>query len=359
MIFLVTILLLCFLAVDLLVLALFVFNHKKYQPTQQIMPKVSILLAAKDEEATISRCLDSLLKLSYPKDRLEILIGNDMSSDDTLSILKTYEKDYEQLSVFDINECVNEQRGKANVLAQLAHQSKGEYFLITDADMELPKDWVQHMLSALDEKTGMAIGVTHVINDRMQDLDWLYGLGMIKVVTDLGYPMTGMGNNMIITKEAYKSVGGYEALPFSVTEDFELFKHMKQKGYQCAHVYQKEVLGKTLPIKGFMNLLNQRKRWMKGAAQLPLIMLFLLCLQPGFYVGIIMMFILLPKVALILLALKMTLRFLFMTSTRRRLNIRYRFMSVLFYELYGFCLVVASGVYYMLPTKVVWKGREY
>lgn len=360
MILVLTIVLATFLFVDLVILLLFIFNFKKYEPkADDTMPMASILLAVKDEEGAINRCLDSLLKLSYPKDKLEILVGNDASSDNTLEIIRTYEQKHAHIKVFDINDQVGEQQGKANVLAQLTNQAHGDYYLITDADMELVTDWCQYMLSSIKDNMGMAIGVTKVVGNRMQDLDWLYALGMLKVVTDLGRPMTGMGNNMIISKEAYQSVGGYESLPFSITEDYELFKHVKDKGYLCTHIYQKEVLGKTLSINGFLNLLNQRKRWMKGAAQLPLSMLLLLSLQPGFYVGMIIISVLSSKMVLLLLGVKLILRFSLMTSIRSKLNISFRFLSVLFYEMYGFLLVVASGVYYLLPTKITWKGREY
>jgi cellulose synthase/poly-beta-1,6-N-acetylglucosamine synthase-like glycosyltransferase len=348
------------LVVDVLLVLLFLFNYRRFDLGKSLaLPMVSILVAAKDEEQTIERCLDSLLKLSYPKDRLEILVGNDASEDNTLQIIRTYEDKYPQIKSLDITGRVGNQRGKSNVLAQLARQATGEYYMITDADMSLPSAWVQYMLSSLDDKVGMSIGVTHVEGSRMQDIDWLYGLGMLKIATDLGYPMTGMGNNMVISKAAYESVGGYESLPFSVTEDFELFKHVKRQGYQCQHVFQKEVLGKTLPMIGSINLLNQRKRWMKGAAQLPRVMLGLLCMQPGFYIGLLVTAMLSLKFALVFLALKIILRFLLMTGIRLRLNISFRAMSVIIYEFYGVVLTISSAIFYLWPTRVVWKGRKY
>lgn len=357
-----TIVLGVFLVVDLLILLLFLFNYRKFDSNElDILPMVSILVAAKDEEQTISRCLDSLLNLSYPQHKLEILVGNDASNDDTLQLMRSYEQrhTHTHIKVWDVTDKVGEQQGKSNVLAQLANKAQGEYYLITDADMSLPKDWIQYMISPMKDGVGMAIGVTQVIDNRMQELDWLYALGMLKIVADLGCPMTGMGNNMIITKEAYESVGGYESLPFSITEDFELFKHVKGKGYQCAHVFQKEVLGKTLPIIGFLNLLNQRKRWMKGAAQLPLLMLLLLSLQLGFYIGLLVMVILSPITVLLFIVLKIFLRFLFTTNIRVRLNISFRLLSVIIYEFYGIVLTISSVIYYLLPTKIVWKGRKY
>jgi len=355
-----SIVLMLILLADLLLIVFFLFNNKKYSASDSAkIPLVSILIAMKDEEANIRRCLDSLLKLSYPHDNLEILIGNDASEDGTLIMLNEYAQQYDHIKVLDITEKVGNQHGKANVLAQLAQQAKGEYYLITDADMSLPKDWVQNMLSPMTKQTGLAIGVTNMENNRMQDLDWLYALAMIKVVTDLGMPVTGMGNNMVISKEAYLSVGGYESLPFSITEDFELFRNVKEKGYKCAHVFQKEVLGTTLPMIGFLNLLNQRKRWMKGAVQLPWLMIGLLSLQPLFYLGVAIMSFMEADLVLMLVGLKLLLSIVFMTIIRYRLQLPFRLLSVLMYQVYALIIAIFSVLYNLLPVSVKWKGRTY
>lgn len=348
------------LLIDLLLIVFFNYNYKQYTSTHDTyQPVVSILVAAKDEEANINRCIDSLLQLSYPRDKLEILIGNDASDDNTLSLVKVYAEKYTRVKVFDITSKVGDQQGKGNVLAQLAQQVSGEYLLITDADMSLPVHWVQNMLSPMKENTGLAIGVTHVEGNRMQDLDWLYALGMVKVVTDLGLSVTGMGNNMIISKDVYSSIGGYESLPFSIIEDFELFKHVRKSGYDCVHIFQKEVLGITLSMKGFFNLLNQRKRWMRGAVQLSWQMVSLLFLQSGFYVGLLVIFFYAPDIAIFFLIGKLLLRLGFMTTLRSRLCLPIRFLSVLAYEFYSIIIGISSIFYFLLPFKVKWKGREY
>ena len=266
---------------------------------------------------------------------------------------------YVHIKVFDIIDQVGEQQGKPNVLAQLADQTTGDFFLITDADMSLPEHWIENMLSTMGEKVGLAIGVTSVKSSRMQDLDWLFALGMIKVVTDLGLPVTGMGNNIIISKEAYRAVGGYEKLPFSTTEDFELFKHIKAKGYQCVHIFQKEVLGITLPVKTFFDLLNQRKRWMKGAIQLPWHIVVLLFMQSSFYFCLLILYFITPFIAIILLVSNITIRLIFITFIRTKLQLPLRFGSILLYELYSICIVFSSILYFLMPFKVTWKGREY
>lgn len=338
---------------------LFIVNYRRYDKTWDELPLVSVLLAARNEEANIERCLNSLVSLDYPINKLQILVGDDSSEDNTWHIIDKFQSKYPFIQSFQITEQIGEQKGKANVLAQLAHKATGDFFLITDADMLLPPSWIHGMLSAMGEKVGLAIGVTQVDSNNMQDMDWLFALGMVKVITDLGLPVTGMGNNMIVSKEAYWSVGGYESLPFSITEDLELFKHIKKKGYKCKHLFQKEVLGKTLPIKGLLNLLNQRKRWMKGAVELPWYMIILLTLQACFYPCLIVLLFVAPLTATGVFATKIILQFFFMMLIRKRINQSFNLSSALLYEFYSIFISIFSVLYYILPFKIIWKGREY
>jgi glycosyltransferase involved in cell wall biosynthesis len=76
--------------------------------------------------------------LSFPASDLEVLIGNDDSEDRTALLVEEFIKDKPNFRQFHIRHTIGLARGKANVLAQLAMQAEGEYFFITDADIEVP-----------------------------------------------------------------------------------------------------------------------------------------------------------------------------------------------------------------------------
>ncbi len=173
------------------------------------------------------------------------------------------------------------------------------------------------MLSQFDTDTGIVTGVTHTPDDQSQCCDRLIDLGMVKVLHDYNVPVTTMGNNMVISKAAYSSVGGYENIPFSITEDLELFKQVSKKGYKVKQVYDRKALGLTKPIFGFKNILEQRKRWMLGAIQLPWPIVLVLFIQA--------------------LYLKQLIN----------------------HELYSWILSCTSLIYFFIPGKVSWKGRKF
>ena len=104
-------------------------------------------------------------------------------------------------------------------------------------------------------------------------------LGMLKTVTEMGIPVTGIGNNMMITREAYQKVGGYEAIPFSVVEDFQLTREVVQAGYGVINLFNSQVTAITNPTLKLKDILNQRKRWMNGAVKIPLILKLILVAQ--------------------------------------------------------------------------------
>ena len=96
--------------------------------------KVSILLAARNEEANIERCLKSLDALQFPKENLEICIGDDDSSDKTAEIIQAYIKEKPQFKYYKISQQTDGLKGKANVLAQLAHVTTGDFLFFCVPD---------------------------------------------------------------------------------------------------------------------------------------------------------------------------------------------------------------------------------
>jgi cellulose synthase/poly-beta-1,6-N-acetylglucosamine synthase-like glycosyltransferase len=233
------------------------------------IPKVSILIAARNEEAVIERLLRSIEQLHFPKDEFEVLLGNDHSSDHTGQILEKYAQKYPNWKVFQlIDDPQSELRGKARVLELLAKNAEGEYLFFTDADISLPKHWLGSMLSHFTENIGVVVGTSSMENNglfaKMQSMEWLSVLYFNKVMSDFKVETTGMGNNMAVSKKAYEAVGGYTEIGFSIVEDYALYKAIIDAGYGFKQSFEKDSHALTLPP---LNFLEQRNRWIAGAVQ--------------------------------------------------------------------------------------------
>lgn len=116
-------------------------------------------------------------------------------------------------------------RDKSNVLAHLCRAATTDYFLFTSADMALDYAWVHTMLGAAAPGGGVVTSSTTAggnLFGRLQNIGWLFSLSLIRVLTDAGVPVTTVGNNMLVTRAAYASAGGFAALAFSTTEDLQM-----------------------------------------------------------------------------------------------------------------------------------------
>ena len=94
------------------------------------LPTVSIIISARNEQKNIANLLTSLAQLTYPKDKLEIIIVNDRSSDKTAEMLKIAENEFPKISVIHIKETPLGWAPKKWALQQAIEKSK--YEIITN-----------------------------------------------------------------------------------------------------------------------------------------------------------------------------------------------------------------------------------
>jgi cellulose synthase/poly-beta-1,6-N-acetylglucosamine synthase-like glycosyltransferase len=77
------------LLINIVLLLLFRFNFKTYNKDLEAFswPTISILLAARNEEEYLRACVETIFMLDYPKEKIQILIGNDDSEDHTQDVI--------------------------------------------------------------------------------------------------------------------------------------------------------------------------------------------------------------------------------------------------------------------------------
>ena len=336
------------------------FSRKEWKE----WPKVSILLAARNEEELISRCMEHLSQLDYPKDKLEIWIGNDSSTDNTLKIVEEFIEQRPGFHVINITENKGNGRGKANVLAHLAHKATGEFYFITDVDVAVPKLWIKQLLSYFTNDVGIVSGTTMCSHEpnlfaEMQAIDWLHFMGYIKGMANYGVSCTSVGNNMAVRKNAYWQTGGYEKIPFSITEDYKLFESVTDNGWSWAADLHPDSLGRAWYISNLREVLHQRKRWLIGARDLPLNWKIMLVLYGLFIPAFFFLLTWNWPLALALFVIKFGLQCLFIMELHQKVNLKVSWMNILLYEVYLALMVCATAVFYFLPIKSIWKGRSY
>ena len=248
-------------------------------------------------------------------------------------------------------------------MAHLARAASGEYFFITDADIQVSSQWVKGLLTHQQAGDGIVSGITTVEGigwwEKFQNIEWLNALGMVKVVTDMKIPVTAIGNNMMVASAAYASTGGYENIKPSIVEDFQLTKEVIKQGYTISNVVDETVLATTVPPDSLSTFLNQRKRWMQGTFQLPFLLIFILSIQAMTIPIMIGMLFFNFKLAALYFLTKLILRIIYNSKLFKSVNQKINFVHIFLYEFYTIAITFLMMLFYLLPGEIDWKGRKY
>ena len=327
-------------------------------------PLCTVLVCARDEERNIEHCLKSLAAIDYPKDRLEVLIVDDKSTDATPKILEAWKEKMPNLTVLRTGEEIMHLRGKVNALTQGMDVAKGEFVMITDADSRVKPNWVKEYVKYYDENTGMVASVTlldvkHTL-DGIQSVDWSYLLGLAMASANINVPLSVIGNNISVRRAAYEDVGGYREIPFSVTEDFALFQAIwKKEPWKVRFPLHRDLLVMSEPCPNFKAWWRQKHRWVKGGEGLKAIgyLIFIIGLLANLAM-ITSLFILPVFAALLVIAIKWSADLLIILPVLARTRMQSLLKYFPIYEVY-LALFVFSMPVMIAQKNVKWKGRVY
>ncbi|HEX9053170.1 MAG TPA: glycosyltransferase family 2 protein [Anaeromyxobacter sp.] len=128
-------------------------DRRARQPANAAWPKVSVIMAAFDEEACIRAKVENCLALDYPPDRLEIVIGCDGCGDRTAELAR--EAGRGRVRVVELAP----RAGKASVLARLVPAAQGDLVLLTDANVLLEREALRAIVRRFrDPEVGAVVG---------------------------------------------------------------------------------------------------------------------------------------------------------------------------------------------------------
>ncbi|HSP86894.1 MAG TPA: glycosyltransferase, partial [Ignavibacteriaceae bacterium] len=337
---------------------------KKFPVVDEMdLPTVSVIVAARNEEENIIRCLSALDKQKYPENKLEIIIVDDRSTDSTGKIVDDFISGKERFKKIITTKEIGNLKGKTNALANAIEIAKGEVIMTTDADCEPVPDWVYTTASYYEKNVGMVNGFTTQEAKNsfggMQALDFIYLLIVASGTINLGYPISCIGNNMSYRKRAYLDVGGYESLPFSVTEDSQLLNTINNlKKYKIIYPLDVKTLVNSVPCKNIKELYRQKKRWAIGGIDVPIRGYFVM--GTGFVTNLFLLLtpFYFSPVWLYLAVFKLIIDFFVLYPVHKILgltkNLKYFFVFEIYYTIYVLILPFTL----IMNRKVIWKERK-
>jgi 1,2-diacylglycerol 3-beta-glucosyltransferase len=336
------------------------------RPEQGYRPRVSVIIAARDEEEQIGACLESLVRLTYPQELLEIIIVDDRSTDRTAEIVGRFTGKQAHIRVLRIEDENGFLPGKTNAVMSAVEVSGGEILMFTDADCRVPPTWIENTVSYYsDPSIGVVAGFTSLIGEtwfeEMQALDWLVLTSVAAAATRLGFPVTAVGTNLSVRREAYDSVGGYREIPFSVTEDYALFHAVTSSGkWKARFPMDPATLVQSTPCYDWKQLYAQKKRWFTGGRGMDAKSLLIFAFPYVFNFLILLGVVFDPWWAVgLALAIKLLVDYLLCLPA----TLAFRRHSLLFayplFEIYYYIYVLIFPLLVIFGGEITWKERTF
>jgi 1,2-diacylglycerol 3-beta-glucosyltransferase len=352
----------------LVMIALGLHRLPRSGPLQQTdLPSVSVLIAARNEERRIGPLLEALRRLDYPKDRLEIWLIDDRSTDRTPELCQELARAEEHIHYLRITEIWPNLKGKVNALAQGARRARGEWLFFTDADCIPPPGWIRGALSCAQERTGMLCGITVIAPEtfvgRLERVIWAFLIPFTAGMAGWGWRFTAIGNNLAVRRSAYWETGGYEHIPFSVTEDYALLRAVRKHGWQISWFADPDTVITARPVGSLGDLWRQLRRWARGGIEAPPSerRLLILSLTLGWllHLGLLLGWLWSPGTTALAWGMKLGADFQLLWHFRYRLKLRDLMRYSLLLELFMLPFLLWIPVSLLLFPRVYWKEQRF
>jgi chlorobactene glucosyltransferase len=239
-------------------------------------PLVSILVPARNEEANIGACLDSLRRQDYPN--YEILVLDDSSSDRTPEIVARAAAEDSRVRLLQGKPLPDGWAGKPFACHQLAQQARGPWLLFTDADtVHAPTVLRDILCTAIASQAALISGFPHQrVTSIWQKmalpimcyymlLCWVPLWWMQRSARPL--PSVAIGQFMFFSAREYRSVGGHEAVKDRIIEDVWVAREITRRRYRQLTLDLSDLVSCQM-YRGFGSMWEGMSRWLYTVASL-------------------------------------------------------------------------------------------
>jgi cellulose synthase/poly-beta-1,6-N-acetylglucosamine synthase-like glycosyltransferase len=291
------------------------------QGAEGAFPFVSVIVPARDEAATIERCLRAVLACDYPADRFEVIVVDDLSEDETPAVVERVmaganapvaaggagaeDEASERVRLLAMPENLERTRAhKKRAIEKGVAHARGPLVLTTDADCAVPPGWIRAMASAFPDASAdpEAGPVTAFVSGpvlyepgrtafaRMQALEFLGLVAAGAGAIGAGRPTICNGANVAYRKDVFEALGGFSGLDHLTSGDDELLMQRihDRTPHRVRFCPAPQAAVVTAPAPTLPAFFHQRKRWASKGAHYPNRRLVALLLAIYlFYVGLL------------------------------------------------------------------------
>lgn len=256
-----------FICIAAFTLGLYNLKEKNYNIDKYSTTKVSVLIAARNEEENIENILLSLYNQTFPKELFEVIIVDDHSEDNTKTIIDNFINNNKD---FNMQVFISEGKGKKAAISQALHKAKNHLIIVTDADCILNTLWIENIVAFYQKtKSKMILAPvlltpSNTLFEKMQVLEHLSLMGSTAGSAAIGFPVMCNGANMAYEREAALEVEKHRH-DFNIPSGDDMFlleQFVKNYGYKnVKFLLSKSAIVKTKTCKTIKDFFKQRRRW--------------------------------------------------------------------------------------------------
>jgi len=229
--------------------------------------KVSVLIAAKNEEKNILKPLQSLVNQLFDESDFEIIVVDDNSTDKTFEVVSEFIKNNPELEIRLVKA---EGIGKKQAISQALHLAENEIIMVTDADCELPQRWIEKTVDfMLHNDLKMVLGPVlltpcKTFFEKIQVLEHLSLIASTAGSAAIGMPVMCNGANMAYDRESALEVEKYRT-DMNVASGDDVFlmeQFVRHFGSSSVRFLMDEnAIVKTQTMPSLKAFFRQRRRW--------------------------------------------------------------------------------------------------
>ncbi|UCE58374.1 MAG: glycosyltransferase [Phycisphaerales bacterium] len=227
-----------------------VLSSRSYDGPPDQPQRISVIIAAKDEEENIEACVTSLLEQDYPD--FELIVIDDRSSDGTPEILRRLlGESGSRLRVVTVRELRDDWFGKNNAMREGVEVSTGEWLCFTDADCRQTSDTTLTM--AMREALAHNVDFLTLTPRLEMRSTWEKLLQPVCALALIAWFRPGRVNDprrksayangafMLMHRDCYEAIGGHERVRNAANEDIQMARITKQMGLKLRVVENEDL----------------------------------------------------------------------------------------------------------------------
>ncbi|MCI0920343.1 glycosyltransferase family 2 protein [Sphingobacterium rhinopitheci] len=238
-----------------------------FSKERKVNTAVSVIIAARNEEDNIARTIDAIINQNFPQDKLELIIVDDHSTDNTAAIISSYADRGVRLLQLDVGDALNSYKKYA--ITKAIEMASGDIIVSTDADCRMGNNWLKTVISYFEENDSYMVSSPVSYSEEknrfeeLQTLEFLYLIGLGAAGIGNRSPTTCNGANLAYRKSLFFELGGFNGIDNLASGDDELFLHKVAEKYphKIGFCKSREAIVYTDAKPDLKSFISQRKRW--------------------------------------------------------------------------------------------------